>query len=61
VTLQGASDLVGHEIGTGPEILLRAAERKTKFLAGPGWGGMPEPIVRGDIEAGKLVRLDLSD
>jgi DNA-binding transcriptional LysR family regulator len=29
------------------------------LLAGLGWGGMPEPNVRADIEAGRLVRLDL--
>ncbi len=29
------------------------------LLAGLGWGGMPEPVVRADIEAGRLVRLDL--
>ncbi|MGO4727643.1 MULTISPECIES: LysR family transcriptional regulator [unclassified Inquilinus] len=31
------------------------------LLAGVGWGGMPEPIVRGDIDAGRLVALDLPD
>ena len=29
------------------------------LLAGLGWGGMPEPVVRADIEAGRLVRLEL--
>ncbi|MEA3013739.1 MAG: hypothetical protein QOD42_2284 [Sphingomonadales bacterium] len=29
------------------------------LLAGLGWGGMPEPVVRADIEAGRLVRLNL--
>jgi DNA-binding transcriptional LysR family regulator len=29
--------------------------------AGLGWGGMPEPMVRGDVEAGRLVHLDLAD
>jgi DNA-binding transcriptional LysR family regulator len=29
------------------------------LLAGLGWGGMPEPTVRADIEAGRLVRLNL--
>lgn len=29
------------------------------LLAGLGWGGMPEPKVRTDIEAGRLVKLDL--
>jgi DNA-binding transcriptional LysR family regulator len=31
------------------------------LLAGAGWGGMPEPTVRNDIAAGRLVRLDLPD
>jgi DNA-binding transcriptional LysR family regulator len=31
------------------------------LLRGIGWGGMPEPMVRADIEAGRLVRLDLPD
>jgi DNA-binding transcriptional LysR family regulator len=37
-----------------------AAKHKL-LLAGLGWGGMPEPTVRADIEAGRLVRLDLRD
>jgi len=37
-----------------------AAKHKL-LLAGMGWGGMPEPIVRADIEIGKLVRLNLPD
>ena len=31
------------------------------LLAGFGWSGMPEPIVRADIESGRLVRLNLPD
>jgi DNA-binding transcriptional LysR family regulator len=31
------------------------------LLSGFGWGGMPEPMIRADIKAGKLVRLDLPD
>jgi DNA-binding transcriptional LysR family regulator len=31
------------------------------LVAGLGWGGMPEPMVRADLNAGKLVRLDLTD
>ena len=31
------------------------------LLAGVGWGSMPAPMVKGDIEAGRLVELDLSD
>ncbi|ESQ88974.1 LysR family transcriptional regulator [Asticcacaulis sp. AC460] len=31
------------------------------LLAGVGWGSMPDPMVRGDLEAGRLVELDLPD
>jgi len=31
------------------------------LLAGIGWGGMPEPMVRADIEARTLIRLNLRD
>jgi DNA-binding transcriptional LysR family regulator len=31
------------------------------LLAGVGWGNMPEPMVRGDLAAGRLVRLNLAD
>lgn len=31
------------------------------LLAGIGWGGMPEHIVSSDLEAGRLVELDLPD
>jgi DNA-binding transcriptional LysR family regulator len=31
------------------------------LLGGIGWGGMPEPMVHADIEAGRLVQLDLRD
>ena len=31
------------------------------LLAGIGWGGMPEPMVRTDLAAGRLVELDLPD
>lgn len=35
------------------------AAKHALLLAGLGWGGMPEPVVRTDIEAGRLVRLKL--
>jgi len=35
------------------------AAKHALLLAGLGWGGMPEPTVRADIEAGRLVRLNL--
>ena len=37
------------------------AARHKLLLAGLGWSGMPEPIVRADIAAGRLVRLNLRD
>lgn len=37
------------------------AARHKLLLAGIGWGGMPEPIVRADIESGRLVQLNLPD
>jgi DNA-binding transcriptional LysR family regulator len=35
------------------------AVKHALLLAGLGWGGMPEPAVRADIAAGRLVKLDL--
>jgi DNA-binding transcriptional LysR family regulator len=35
------------------------AAKHALLLAGLGWGGMPEPVVRSDIEAGRLVKLNL--
>jgi DNA-binding transcriptional LysR family regulator len=35
--------------------------RHKLLLAGIGWCGMPEPIVRADIETGRLVRLNLRE
>ena len=37
------------------------AARHKLLLAGLGWCGMPEPIVRADIASGRLVRLNLRD
>jgi DNA-binding transcriptional LysR family regulator len=31
------------------------------ILGGIGWGGLPEPMVRADIEAGRLVQLNVRD
>ncbi|KPF66038.1 LysR family transcriptional regulator [alpha proteobacterium AAP81b] len=42
----------------------RIADLGTKhrlLLAGVGWGGMPEALVRDDLAAGRLVRLSLPD
>jgi DNA-binding transcriptional LysR family regulator len=35
------------------------AAKRALLLAGLGWGGMPEPTVRADLEAGRLVKLNL--
>ncbi|UVK36637.1 LysR family transcriptional regulator [Mesorhizobium sp. AR10] len=37
------------------------AARRKLLIAGLGWSGMPEPIVRSDIESGRLVQLNLPD
>lgn len=37
------------------------AAKHALLLAGLGWGGMPEPAVRADIAAGRLVKLNLRD
>ena len=37
------------------------ASKHALLRAGVGWGGMPEPRVRADLEAGRLVHLDLPD
>lgn len=35
------------------------AAKHALLLAGLGWGGMPEPAVRADLAAGRLVKLEL--
>jgi DNA-binding transcriptional LysR family regulator len=37
------------------------ATKHRLLLDGIGWGGMPEEMVRSDIDAGRLVHLDLRD
>jgi DNA-binding transcriptional LysR family regulator len=37
------------------------AARHKLLLAGIGWGGIPEPVVRADIKTGRLLRLNLPD
>jgi DNA-binding transcriptional LysR family regulator len=42
----------------------RLADLGSKYILlkeGIGWGNMPEPMVREDLEAGRLVRLDMPD
>jgi DNA-binding transcriptional LysR family regulator len=54
----------------GPDVGVFAAEgwrmadlgaKHALLLAGVGWGNMPEPNVRDDLAAGRLVRLDLPE
>ena len=37
------------------------AAKHALLLAGLGWGGMPEPAVRADLESGRLVKLNLGN
>ena len=37
------------------------ATKHALLLAGVGWGGMPEPMVRADLDAGRLAHLQLPD
>jgi DNA-binding transcriptional LysR family regulator len=52
----------GHDFGVVSLNSWRIGDLAVKhalLLAGLGWGGMPEPTVRADIAAGRLVKLDL--
>ena len=54
----------GRDLGVFARKTWRLADLGAKhalLLAGVGWGSMPEPVVRADIEAGRLVELDLGD
>jgi DNA-binding transcriptional LysR family regulator len=54
----------GHDFGVIGMKTWRLADLGAKhalLLAGVGWGAMPEPMVRADIEAGRLIALDLPD
>jgi DNA-binding transcriptional LysR family regulator len=54
----------GHDFGVLGAKSWRLADLGAKhalLLAGVGWGNMPEPIVRDDLAAGRLKRLDLPD
>jgi len=48
-------------IGTRSWRLADLGAKHALLLAGIGWGNMPEPIVRGDLAAGRLKRLDVPD
>src|ERR1700722_8483408 len=54
----------------GPDVGVFAADgwrladlgaKHALLLAGVGWGNMPEPNIRGDLAAGRLVRLELPE
>ena len=54
----------GQDLGVLGTRSWRLADLASKHLLlkeGMGWGNMPEPMVREDIEAGRLVALDLPD
>lgn len=53
---------INHNVLRGPVWRLADLGTKHAFLrAGFGWGGMPEPLVREDLEKGTLVELFPSD
>ena len=57
-------DVEGRDFGVVSQATSRVGDLTMKhklLVRGIGWGGMPEPIVRVDIEAGRLVQLDLDD
>lgn len=52
------------EFGVVSQAIWRIGDLNMKhrlLLQGIGWGGMPEPMVRADIDAGRLVLLDLPE
>ncbi len=54
----------GHEFAVVGNHTWRLADLGAKHMLlkeGIGWGNMPEPMVRDDLEAGRLVQLDLPD
>jgi DNA-binding transcriptional LysR family regulator len=48
-------------IGVRTWRLADLGSKHALLLAGIGWGNMPEPMVRNDLAAGRLKRLDLSE
>jgi len=48
-------------VGTESWRLADLGAKHALLLAGIGWGNMPEPMVRSDLAAGRLARLDLPD
>jgi DNA-binding transcriptional LysR family regulator len=54
----------GHDFGVIGRRTWRIADLGTKhalLLAGIGWGNMPEPMVREDLAAGRLVKLKIPE
>ncbi|WP_026595396.1 LysR family transcriptional regulator [Methyloferula stellata] len=54
----------GRDFGVIATRSWRMADLSTKhalLLAGIGWGNMPEPMVREDLAAGRLTRLDIPE
>ncbi len=48
-------------VGVRTWRLADLGSKRALLLAGVGWGNMPEPMVRDDLAAGRLNRLDLSE
>ncbi|TSD86092.1 LysR family transcriptional regulator [Mycobacterium sp. KBS0706] len=48
-------------VGTSTWRLADLSSKHMLLKAGIGWGNMPEPMVRDDLEAGRLVCLDMPD
>lgn len=64
IVLSERSDLNGINYGVVGSQIWRVGSLRTKYqllLGGIGWGGLPEPMVVSDIQAGRLVHLDLPD
>ncbi len=63
LVLTDRSDLTrGQDFGVLSPQTWRLADLGAKYallLQGLGWGSMPEPMVRGDIVAGRLIALDI--
>jgi len=61
---QPDADAEGRTFGLVSQATWRIGDLNLKrklLLRGIGWGSMPEPMVRADLEAGRLVRLTLKD
>jgi DNA-binding transcriptional LysR family regulator len=65
LVLTDRSDLTrGRDIAVIGRNTWRLADLGSKHMllkAGIGWGNMPEPMIREDLVAGRLVRLDMPD